>query len=411
VTATLPDSSTPALDPPLSTLDFPEPPPLEEWLQGREILTVKQDGTAMFTKIQDALDALKRGQVVEVLDKGPYLETLDTTMVADSGLVTRVKSHIVCDRWSDRETSERDSNQFLGHRFRGDVRLSGLVFSSSKMLDRAILLNSVGGSLTLEHCVFPTVSIPTASQSSLTIGAGATFEPRNIVIRNCVFGGQVYISTFSEGWSVDVLRNYFVSETNCLSIGCYQGQGDPHTVRVSCNVFDRNSNRGMNFSVYDGQFNASGWIEQNTILSRAEAMGVGHGVPNHAVLFRHNLVTSNEGILLVLGAEQFRDRVRESIVQEWNGYSNPVSDADGLPLTSRNIIAPPGFISLAPDTRDFARIPRDGPCAKLPRRDGGPTFAGALPPGPAPPEGDWFTRLLDRWKEAQEDLKRMGLEK
>jgi hypothetical protein len=58
------------------TATFEEPPPLEEWLVGREILTVKQDGSAMFTKIQDALDALKTGQVVEVLDGGPYTERL-----------------------------------------------------------------------------------------------------------------------------------------------------------------------------------------------------------------------------------------------------------------------------------------------------------------------------------------------
>ena len=53
---------------------FEEPPPLDEWLQGREIISVKQDGTAMFTNIQDALNALRSRQVVEILDRGAERE-------------------------------------------------------------------------------------------------------------------------------------------------------------------------------------------------------------------------------------------------------------------------------------------------------------------------------------------------
>jgi hypothetical protein len=34
-------------------------------------------------------------------------------------------------------------------------------------------------------------------------------------------------------------------------------------------------------------------------------------------------------------------------------------------------------------------------------RGGRQDYIGALPPGPAPPEGDWCTQLLDRWEEVQ----------
>lgn len=39
-----------------------------------------------------------------------------------------------------------------------------------------------------------------------------------------------------------------------------------------------------------------------------------------------------------------------------------------------------------------------------------PAHIGALPPGPAPPEGDWFTRLLERWKEIQQRIEKLQAE-
>jgi hypothetical protein len=70
-------------------VDIAEPPPLEEWLKGRTVLTVAQDGSAQFKTIQAALDALRPGQAVEVLDRGPYRETLFYHGLADTGLVSR----------------------------------------------------------------------------------------------------------------------------------------------------------------------------------------------------------------------------------------------------------------------------------------------------------------------------------
>ena len=39
--------------------------------------------------------------------------------------------------------------------------------------------------------------------------------------------------------------------------------------------------------------------------------------------------------------------------------------------------------------------------------DGIQEYIGALPPGPAPPEGDWFTRLLERWEEVQQRIEKL----
>lgn len=43
-------------------------------------------------------------------------------------------------------------------------------------------------------------------------------------------------------------------------------------------------------------------------------------------------------------------------------------------------------------------------------RGGKQDYIGALPPGPAPPEGDWFTRLLERWKEIQQRIEKLQAE-
>ena len=110
---------------------IPEPLPLEEWLKGREILTVAQDDSGQFKTIQAALDALKPGQVVEVLDKGPYVETLIKTLPGDTGLVTRVGTVLRVAEWQQ-SASEDPQWPHGGHLLSGSpgFRLSGFVFAS-----------------------------------------------------------------------------------------------------------------------------------------------------------------------------------------------------------------------------------------------------------------------------------------
>lgn len=66
-----------------------EPPPLDEWLKDRTVLTDAQDASGQFKTIQAALDALRPGHVVKVLDKGPYRELLDVRSPPDdTGLMS-----------------------------------------------------------------------------------------------------------------------------------------------------------------------------------------------------------------------------------------------------------------------------------------------------------------------------------
>ena len=62
-------------------------------------------------------------------------------------------------------------------------------------------------------------------------------------------------------------------------------------------------------------------------------------------------------------------------------------------------VMPFRFLSKLPDNRDYLRlpIPREGDENSVP--DG----IGALPAGPRPPEGDWFSRLQESWFEIKDE--------
>jgi hypothetical protein len=58
-----------------------------------------------------------------------------------------------------------------------------------------------------------------------------------------------------------------------------------------------------------------------------------------------------------------------------------------------DVVEPVLLLSDDPVQRDYARIAADGPSAKGGAGGDLPAYIGALPPGPAPEQGDWFSRL------------------
>ena len=102
-------------------VQIPEPPPLAEWLRGREVLTVAQDGSEQFNTIQAALNAVQPGQVVKVLDRGPYRERLHLENVPpDTGLISEQRTVVELPDWWRVDAR-------VGHFFRNvdGFRLSG----------------------------------------------------------------------------------------------------------------------------------------------------------------------------------------------------------------------------------------------------------------------------------------------
>ncbi|MBS0260662.1 MAG: protein kinase, partial [Planctomycetes bacterium] len=104
-----------------------EPPPLADWLKGRNILTVAQDGSGKFNTIQAALEALQAGEVVQVLDRGPYRERLQLQSPPDDiGLISEVQTRIELEQLGP---GGHDAAQW-GHFFKNAnrLRIHGLEF-------------------------------------------------------------------------------------------------------------------------------------------------------------------------------------------------------------------------------------------------------------------------------------------
>lgn len=111
------------------------PVALAEWLEGRELLTVAQDGSAMFSSIEEALSELKPRQVVRILDRGPYQERFDLVEPPkDSGLVSAAGTIIEIDGWGKRQGYPSDYPFFVGCSLRDTIgfRLSGITFVAEK---------------------------------------------------------------------------------------------------------------------------------------------------------------------------------------------------------------------------------------------------------------------------------------
>jgi hypothetical protein len=108
-----------------------------------------------------------------------------------------------------------------------------------------------------------------------------------------------------------------------------------------------------------------------------------------------------------LGTIMFLSATPNTVAETWrvshNAYAQPPSAPNALPAGSNDVVGFPKYESLIPSDRNFCRLSREDP-----RASGGvggnlPNYIGALPPGPAPPEGDWFTRLRERWQEVREE--------
>jgi hypothetical protein len=211
-----------------------------------------------------------------------------------------------------------------------------------------------------------------------------------------------------------ITRNWFnrsmYSSLNVTSVPDHHGR---HAIVVDSNLFDGTAN-GTGFSVaqdYSFREGQTLAITNNTFLAFGRAnlhykLLEQSDVTSHTLLARNHFHTPLGGIACTraLGGVPPDSILAASAERHWRIKDNTTHVANPAP----GVIQQPGGMKLWPsvllsqDVTDpnYLRFPRDAPLWL----DGTEhmTWIGALPPGPAPPEGDWFTELLDRWNAVPE---------
>jgi hypothetical protein len=368
------------------------PPPLEEWLVGREILTVKQDGTAMFTKIQDALDALKPGQVVEVLDRGPYVENLVAVdLASDTGLISRVQSIVNSTRFAK---PVKNQVQLAGHELQAtdSFRLAGFAFCDTSTDD----LPALGASLvfvtslrdfTIEDCFFDTIT--TSHNRPANLNAVSFWANGDAVLQDSMVLGRIGI--FNNG-NATIQHNFCSNHpVQAITLG---GTSSCGTRTFQWNVIDSPQGVGPMVGQSKGE-SPQIVLRSNTIRTGKRSIDFTTSMPTARLVAEQNIFVGQRRMQVIASLEL------SALQVNWLFRNNAVSgrdesDVNEIPLFPTENSVEPSFLSLKPSDRDYMRVAPNGPFA--PASDG--TFLGALPPGPAPPEGDWFTRLQERWKVA-----------
>jgi hypothetical protein len=115
-----------------------------------------------------------------------------------------------------------------------------------------------------------------------------------------------------------------------------------------------------------------------------------------SVDIRNNIIRSRDAGGLHVGPDNLA-AVKSSWKLGHNCYlSEPTGIPDAIPRQPTDLITQKQFVSVDPKNSDFFRIASDSPLATAGAGGHLPNYIGAFPPGPAPKEGDWFTRLGKR---------------
>ncbi|MCA9063822.1 MAG: hypothetical protein KDA96_12205, partial [Planctomycetaceae bacterium] len=390
---------------------IPEPPPLEEWLKGRTILTVAQDGSGQFKTIQAALDALQPGQVVEVLDKGPYVETLTCVNKSDLGLFSRAGTVVRIEEWKEDPHSQGRLGLHFGNC--SDLRLSGLTFECGTIpleTYRTLNLYDVPDTC-IENCGFVSSPSDSVLRPALSLHPAAVRDSAYTTIRDCRFD-EVSLSFRPAAFASNIrIEHCFFRSTTKAHPLTIHTSGDPSAktvARVHHNVIISSTSTPVSFRCNNPAEDETNElvVDHNTISSRVPEGGwnrsllVLYGLPAKDLRWTNNLL---------LGDPQFGinndlpDSVRELALKHWQVIGNAFAEVHGSdPFLSKPGNHPLDLSSIPQDFSDSAcfRIPATGPLATG-SNDSSMPYIGALPPGPAPPDGDWLTRVLDRWESAE----------
>ncbi len=374
-----------------------EPPPLAEWLKGRTIITVSQDGKGQFKTIQAALDALKPGQVVKVLDRGPYRERLKVYGgPEDTGLISEQQTVVELSEWSE------FNNTPHGHSFVSmeGFRVHGFAWIFPAVPKGGYCFQAGGlNGFVLENCLF---QIKGELKEAAILHCGSDADAKPFWVRDCLFLGKLTFVPTKRSAIAVAERNYFddTGDSQALFV-----RGEFTKVVIRHNVF------GGRVKVHPIGVNDMKEVDaleiwNNTMIS-PYPLQFGFSAPRKNVTILNNL-RSKPGLLSM---DEGPEKELPAITENWqighNAYPRQLRQGDVpyllkpqvVPQAPTDVLAEPKFLSLDPAHPDYLRIAADSPQAKGGAGGAWPSYMGALPPGPAPKDGDWFTRLRQRWSE------------
>lgn len=364
---------------------------------------------------------MQPGQVVEILDRGPYVESLDiASPPPDTGLISRCDTIIdglpdIQSRINPKLTSLHSIQSTHG------FRLHGLVFRADDTRDTSVIDGLGVGGLVIERCLVklnhPRAEVPGNDWFSVPLvrlfqkREHAVNTPPPIVIRESAFAVPVEVFLCDNASDLLIARNWFNrSVYSCLNISSVPDHHGRHAIVIAGNLFDGTSS-GTGISIeqdYSDREGQSLTIANNTFLGFSRALLrykliEQSKVVSGTALLRNHFHTPDGGLACTrsLGGWPLDDGIATTASRTWqiadNSAQFQTQDLGVIRQPGGAKVWPTELLSLDRADRNYLRFPADAPLL-LEGETGSPRWIGALPPGPAPPEGDWFTHLLDRWQ-------------
>jgi tRNA A-37 threonylcarbamoyl transferase component Bud32 len=395
-----------------SSPDFPEPPALDAWLAGRKLLTVKQDGSAMYSSIQAALDAQQDGEVVQILDQGPYREALRWRGKRNTGLVSSAGAIVHSDAWQ-LNTGNLSERILFRLSELDDCRLSGITFfyeQASEQDHSPLQIYNVRG-FCMEDCTLLSgASQPPLREPWCHVFAASEESPEPICVRRCIFDTVLAARSLNAAPAdFRIERNWWIGqqplEKDRYCFTSFRGI----SLIAAENVFDV---AGLGYPIQiNGPKEEVGACRQfylrNTVAQPARRMLASYeGLPGSNVTIRQNAWPAS-GAILATPAPLFATARDQWTIRD--NYGGDVAERGNekwlLGLSEGSRRGKIAYLSNDPLDRNYLRPDPEWVQANVPP---GQLVPGSLPPAPAPVEGDWFTRLLDRYRDARDAVSRLS---
>ncbi|MCH7725457.1 MAG: protein kinase, partial [Planctomycetes bacterium] len=411
------DPATAQTDPLLGDIVSFEP--IDEWLEGRKILTVAQDGSGDFRTISKALEALQPGQVVMVLDKGPYRERLQTTVPEDVGLISQFGTLIEFTDWNRTGPGFVDQGKSL---YRAAVidcpsglRISRFTFRCPKVPEDAEMVQGLvllaNGEVTIEACKVlldpeDQVSLPPDEISDVLDFRAIEFNQyktgnrirapeTKLLVQDSLLDGVTVVNhlpttrllfqrNYVVGWprsGVAELRpsRKFVVRHNMIR--AWKG------VSILGRTWESTDQRKRDrYLIANNVFDT---VQHGVYVLPSIGRVTGRIPYPHDVVIRNNVFKSRQSGGIALASADL-PTVKGVWQADHNCYLSAPQTLEqflSFPKHRSDLVLPAPFLSNDPPAADYARIAANSVLATAGAGGELPNYIGALPPGPAPADG------------------------